>query len=71
MGSSAQPTFCPICKKEAARRPQNPAHPFCCHRCKLLDLGSWFDESYRVPVVGSFADAELADFPDGNDDGYN
>jgi endogenous inhibitor of DNA gyrase (YacG/DUF329 family) len=23
--------------------------PFCCERCKMIDLGHWFEESYRVP----------------------
>lgn len=23
--------------------------PFCSERCKLVDLGHWFEESYRVP----------------------
>jgi endogenous inhibitor of DNA gyrase (YacG/DUF329 family) len=23
--------------------------PFCSERCKLVDLGSWFDESNRLP----------------------
>jgi endogenous inhibitor of DNA gyrase (YacG/DUF329 family) len=28
--------------------PDFPPRPFCSARCKLLDLGNWFDESYRV-----------------------
>ena len=24
--------------------------PFCSERCKLIDLGAWASESYRVPV---------------------
>ncbi|RPJ77587.1 MAG: DNA gyrase inhibitor YacG [Alphaproteobacteria bacterium] len=23
--------------------------PFCCERCKMIDLGHWFEESYKVP----------------------
>jgi endogenous inhibitor of DNA gyrase (YacG/DUF329 family) len=23
--------------------------PFCSERCKLLDLGRWFGEDYRIP----------------------
>lgn len=22
--------------------------PFCCERCKMVDLGHWFEESYKV-----------------------
>ena len=24
--------------------------PFCTERCKMIDLGHWFEESYRVPT---------------------
>ncbi len=24
--------------------------PFCSERCKLIDLGQWADEKYRVPA---------------------
>jgi endogenous inhibitor of DNA gyrase (YacG/DUF329 family) len=27
----------------------NPSRPFCSAACKLIDLGSWLDEAYRVP----------------------
>jgi len=23
--------------------------PFCSRRCKLVDLGKWLDEEYRIP----------------------
>jgi endogenous inhibitor of DNA gyrase (YacG/DUF329 family) len=26
----------------------HPPRPFCSARCKLLDLGNWFNEAYRV-----------------------
>ncbi len=41
---------CPHCKKPAAPRPENPAFPFCCERCRTIDLGAWLSEDYRVPV---------------------
>lgn len=25
-----------------------PTFPFCSDRCKLIDLGSWLDEEYRI-----------------------
>ena len=40
---------CPICRKEARRRPDNAAFPFCSPQCKLVDLGRWLDGNYRVP----------------------
>jgi len=37
---------CPICKKELSNRAKN--FPFCSARCKLVDVGNWFEGSYRV-----------------------
>ena len=31
----------------------NAFRPFCSERCKLIDLGAWASESYRVPVQDS------------------
>lgn len=39
---------CPHCGKPAAWE-DNPCHPFCCERCKLIDLGNWAAEKYRIP----------------------
>ena len=30
-------------------RPENRAFPFCSDRCRLLDLGKWLGEEYRIP----------------------
>ncbi len=38
---------CPQCKKSVSWK-ENPDRPFCSERCRLLDLGQWADESYRV-----------------------
>jgi len=40
---------CAMCGKAVAPRPGNRAYPFCSDRCRLLDLGRWLDESYRIP----------------------
>ena len=48
---------CPICKKKVA--PGDPEFPFCSERCRLIDLGKWASETYRVPVpIEPPADAE-------------
>ena len=39
---------CPVCRRPAAPRAENAAFPFCSERCKLLDLGRWLGEEYRV-----------------------
>ncbi len=31
-------------------RPGNAAWPLCSERCRLIDLGKWIDEDYRVPA---------------------
>ncbi|GIL17651.1 MAG: DNA gyrase inhibitor YacG [Oligoflexia bacterium] len=40
---------CPHCKKETEYSPENPYRPFCSERCRLIDLGMWASEEYRVP----------------------
>ncbi len=40
---------CPQCGKEVEWSEQNPYRPFCSERCKLIDLGQWANERYRVP----------------------
>ncbi|MEE9370169.1 MAG: DNA gyrase inhibitor YacG [Sedimentisphaerales bacterium] len=44
---------CPICRKVVKASPQKQSEeakffPFCSRRCKLVDLGAWFDAEYRV-----------------------
>jgi endogenous inhibitor of DNA gyrase (YacG/DUF329 family) len=44
---------CPVCKKVIGlQNPNNSREseyfPFCSRRCKLVDLGSWFDGEYRI-----------------------
>jgi len=40
---------CPNCGKPAVWAVENPWRPFCSERCKLIDLGDWFEERNRVP----------------------
>jgi len=40
---------CPTCRKKIEYE-GNPYRPFCSKRCKLVDLGSWLKEEYRIPV---------------------
>ena len=41
---------CPTCSAPVEWSPATPTRPFCSERCKLIDLGAWASESYRVPV---------------------
>ena len=40
---------CPTCKRPGDWF-AGPYGPFCSKRCKLVDLGKWLGEEYRVPV---------------------
>lgn len=31
--------------------PASAWRPFCSERCKMIDLGAWATERYRLPVV--------------------
>ncbi len=39
---------CPVCKNKTTWK-ENPWRPFCSERCKLIDLGKWALEDYRIP----------------------
>ena len=56
---------CPICRKPALPLGENPSFPFCSRRCRLVDLGDWLDERYRVPVEESVAAEETEPPPAG------
>lgn len=38
---------CPLCKKTTTWE-ENPWRPFCSERCKLMDLGKWASEEYKI-----------------------
>ncbi len=45
------PVFeCPTCGHmlTVARREDAPFRPFCSERCKMVDLGRWFDGTYTT-----------------------
>ena len=48
--AKARSVSCPRCGTQVAWSPDNPYRPFCSERCKLIDLGDWAMEKYRVPV---------------------
>lgn len=57
-GGSQRTVRCPQCGKPAEWGPANRFRPFCSERCKLVDLGAWASESYRVPVTEDPADPD-------------
>jgi endogenous inhibitor of DNA gyrase (YacG/DUF329 family) len=51
MNTGPRMVACPSCGKSVAWTAANAYRPFCSERCKLIDLGAWATERYRVPVV--------------------
>ena len=48
---------CPACKKKTTWE-ENPWKPFCSERCKLIDLGKWASEGYKIPDEKTEEDGE-------------
>jgi len=47
---------CPICKSKVEKGAKD--FPFCCERCKLIDLGNWADGSYAIAAEPAFSEDE-------------
>ena len=50
MNKTPRQVRCPQCGGDSPWTNENRYRPFCSERCKLIDLGAWASESYRVPV---------------------
>jgi len=50
MTASSQPLIvkCPTCARAVPWVPEQLFKPFCCERCKLIDLGEWAMEEKRI-----------------------
>jgi len=57
---------CPQCKKIIIWSPENTSRPFCSERCKLIDLGEWADEKYKIPLAPDSSENNISpdDFED-------
>ena len=51
---------CPHCGQETVWSADNRYRPFCSERCKLIDLGQWANEGYRIAGDESLPDDELS-----------
>ncbi|MGY6278142.1 DNA gyrase inhibitor YacG [Methylomonas sp. MgM2] len=62
MDNSELTVACPTCKKPVPWIVEQRFKPFCSHRCKLIDLGDWATETYKIqgesaqPVFDSDSD---------------
>ena len=61
---AARKVACPGCGATAEFSAANPWRPFCSERCRLVDLGGWASESYRIPLPPAPGD----DLPDNDDE---
>ncbi len=50
MGKGALVVSCPTCGEPVSRKQKDdaPFFPFCSERCKLVDLGKWFEGEHRI-----------------------
>jgi len=49
---------CPTCGATVTWSTENRWKPFCSERCKMIDLGQWATEKYRVPAEEQEPDDE-------------
>jgi endogenous inhibitor of DNA gyrase (YacG/DUF329 family) len=49
MQTSPRYVSCPVCSARVPWNASSPYRPFCSERCKLIDLGQWAAENYRIP----------------------
>jgi endogenous inhibitor of DNA gyrase (YacG/DUF329 family) len=47
---------CPVCNKKVVYSLQNPDRPFCSERCRLIDLGQWLFEDYKISGDDAYDD---------------
>lgn len=65
---------CPVCRKriDGPEKIQGKLHfpvyfPFCSEKCKLIDLGRWFDQDYHISdTLLSFDEEEFEDLEGGD-----
>ncbi|MGL4767642.1 MAG: DNA gyrase inhibitor YacG [Formosimonas sp.] len=42
---------CPTCKTTHEYDTRSRFRPFCSERCRLIDLGAWAQETFKIPAV--------------------
>jgi endogenous inhibitor of DNA gyrase (YacG/DUF329 family) len=58
--SPVKQVACPQCGVRVEWTPASKYRPFCSERCKLIDLGAWASESYRIPLAEPTESEDLA-----------
>jgi len=54
---------CPHCGKTLAWDTANKWRPFCCERCKMVDLGAWIAEEHAIPGEPAMDEAHPVSTP--------
>jgi uncharacterized protein len=54
---------CPQCGAKIEWNEKALWRPFCSERCKMIDLGAWASDAYRVSGVANDDDESLSDEP--------
>ena len=52
MTRNSRTVSCPRCGATVRWEAESPFRPFCSERCKMIDLGAWAAEEYRVAAKG-------------------
>lgn len=48
MSGTAKIVACPNCGTEVVWDSSSKWRPFCSERCRLIDLGKWFEEEHKI-----------------------
>jgi endogenous inhibitor of DNA gyrase (YacG/DUF329 family) len=63
---------CPSCGRSFnVDATSEKSFPFCSDRCRMVDLGRWLSEEYRVPVETERVVRESLEEPDESPRGYS
>lgn len=59
---------CPTCETDVEWSNKSKFRPFCCERCKLIDLGDWASEKNVIATESVPSEEDLLSF---EKDNYN
>jgi uncharacterized protein len=55
---------CPTCQRPVEWSAESVHRPFCSERCRLIDLGAWFNEERRIPDESAASEDTGASSPE-------
>jgi endogenous inhibitor of DNA gyrase (YacG/DUF329 family) len=55
---------CPRCGAQVPWVRESRYRPFCSERCRMIDLGAWATEQYRVAAIDQDADTTEGEAPE-------